>query len=287
VTIPVTFAVKSALLAVQPSSLTFFAESSTNPPGQGLGVTNAGTGTLNWIASADSPWIGLSSTSGTAPGSIMVSPNVSGLATGHYSGSVLINSPDVSNGPLASSVSLQVGTLLFSDDFSSGTAGKWNISPLGNGAGWSVANGTYNYNGQGATESWAGVDSWTDYTVATDFQLSSLKDYPGGLRGRVNTSTGASYGVWIYPHEGILKLYRINQWFIDAGFSLLAQSQQVAFDTTNRHNLRLSFSGSQIQVYYDNALVIQANDSTYAQGAIAFDVSNQPIAFTNVKVIGF
>jgi hypothetical protein len=287
VTIPVTFAVKSALLAVQPSSLTFFAESSVNPPGQTLTVTNVGTGTLNWIASADSPWINLSASSGTAPASITVSPNVTGLATGHYSGSVSVNSPDVSNGPPAASVSLQVGTLLFADDFSSGTAGNWIISPLGNGAGWSVAKGAYSYNGQGATESWAGVDSWTDYTVAADFQLSSLNDYPGGLRGRVNTATGASYGVWIYPHEGILKLYRINQWFIDAGFSLLAQSQQLPFDATNRHNLRLSFIGSQIQVYYDNALVIQASDSTYTKGAIALDVSNRPIAFTNVKVIGF
>ena len=287
VIIPVTFAVKAALLAIQPSSLTFFAATVTNPPGQSLAVSNAGIGTLNWTASADSPWIGLSSTSGTAPNSITVSPNVNTLATGHYSGSVSINSPDVSNGPLAASVSLQVGILLFSDDFSSGTAGNWSISPLGNGSGWSVANGTYRYNGQGATESWTGLDSWTDYTVAADFQLSSLNDYPGGLRGRLNTSTGASYGVWIYPHEGILKLYRINQWFIDAGYALLAQSPLLPFDTTGRHNLRLSFSGSQIQVYYDNALAIQATDSTYTQGAIALDVSNQPIAFTNVQVIGF
>jgi hypothetical protein len=149
-----------------------------------------------------------------------------------------------------------------------------------------VVNGSYSYNGQGATESWAGVDSWTDYTIAADFQLSSLNDYPGGLRGRLNTSTGASYGVWIYPQEGILKLYRISQWYIDSGYLLLAQSQPLPFNVTSRHNLRLSFSGSQIQVYYDNVLAIQATDSTYTQGAIALDVSNQPIAFSNVQVIG-
>jgi hypothetical protein len=286
VTVPVTFAVKNALLAVQPSSLTFFAATATNPPSQSMAVTNAGTGTLNWTASADSPWIGLSSTSGTAPASIAVSPNVSSLATGHYTGSVSVDSPDVSNGPLTVPVSLQVGTLLFSDNFGSGTASNWSISPLGNASGWSVANGSYSYNGQGATESWAGVDSWTDYTVAADFQLSSLNDYPGGLRGRLNTSTGASYGVWIYPQEGILKLYRISQWYIDSGYLLLAQSQPLPFNVTSRHNLRLSFSGSQIQVYYDNVLAIQATDSTYTQGAIALDVSNQPIAFSNVQVIG-
>ena len=286
VTVPVTFAVKNALLAIQPSSLTFFAATAMNPPSQSMAVTNAGTGTLNWTASADSPWIGLSSTSGTAPNSIAVSPNVSSLATGHYTGSVSVDSPDVSNGPLTVPVSLQVGTLLFSDNFGSGTASNWSISPLGNASGWSVVNGSYSYNGQGATESWAGVDSWTDYTIAADFQLSSLNDYPGGLRGRLNTSTGASYGVWIYPQEGILKLYRISQWYIDSGYLLLAQSQPLPFNVTSRHNLRLSFSGSQIQVYYDNVLAIQATDSTYTQGAIALDVSNQPIAFSNVQVIG-
>jgi hypothetical protein len=60
----------------------------------------------------------------------------------------------------------------------------------------------------------------------------------------------------------------------------------VKIDTTV-HNLRLVFRGSQIQVYYDNALAIQTTDSTYAQGAIALDVSNQPIEFSNVAVIGF
>jgi hypothetical protein len=286
VTIPVTFAVKDALLAIQPTSLAFFAASGTDPAAQSLAVSNAGSGTLNWTASADSPWINLGSTSGTAPNSIAVSLDVAGLATGNYTGSVSVDSPDAGNGPIAIPVSLRVGTLLFADDFSSGTAGNWSISPLGNSAGWSVANESYSYNGQGATESWAGLDSWTNYTVAADFQLSSSNDYPGGLRGRVNTSTGASYGVWIYPHEGILKLYRIGQWYIDDGYSLLAQSQPLSFDT-NRHNLRLSFNGSQIQVYYDNAMVIQATDSTYTQGAIALDVSNQPITFDNVQVIGF
>src|SRR6185437_11249501 len=110
---------------------------------------------------------------------------------------------------------------------------------------------------------YAGSSAWTNYTVATDFQLASVNDYPGGLRGRVNTTTGASYGVWIYPAERVLKLFRIGQWNID----------------TNAHNLRLVFKGTTIQVYFDNALAISATDASYSQGAVAFDVSNQPISF--------
>ena len=53
----------------------------------------------------------------------------------------------------------------------------------------------------------------------------------------------------------------------------------------NTHNLRMVFQGTTIQVYYDNTLVITATDASYSQGAIALDVSNQPISFRNVNVI--
>jgi len=189
----------------------------------------------------------------------------------------------VNNSPATISVSTQVGTSLFSDDFSGG-AGNWTVGPLGFASGWSVVNGAYTYNGGGHTQSWAGSESWTNYTAAANFQLSSTSDHPGGLRGRINPTTGASYGAWIYPAEGIIRLFRIGQWNIDANNSLLATAGGLVIDT-KIHSLRLSFQGSTIKVYYDNALVITATDANYAQGAIALDVSNQPIAFSNISVI--
>ena len=284
-TIPVTLAVKTAALAVTPSKLTFFGATTANPANQNASISNVGSGVLNWSASADSSWIGLGSATGTAPATLSISANSSALAAGSYNGNVTIGSADVSNGPATIPVSLQVGSLNFSDNFATG-AGNWTISPLGNAAGWSAANNVYSYNGGGHTQSFAGNSTWANYTVAANFQLASTSDYPGGLRGRLNTSTGASYAVWIYPNEHILKLYRIGQWNIDAGFSLLAQSAPVTTDT-KVHSLRLVFQGTQIQVYYDDALAIQATDATYSQGAIALDVSNQPIGFSNVSVIGF
>jgi hypothetical protein len=285
--ITVTLAVSNAVLSTAPASLTFFGATDVNPQSQNISITNTGTGSLTWTAANDVSWISLGATSGTAPSSLVVSANATSLPVGQYSGNVTISSGDVYSGPAKIPVSLQVGTSLFTDNFSSGSAANWTASPLGNAAGWSVVNNAFQYNGGGLTQQYAGSSSWTNYTAAVDFTLSSLNDYPGGLRGRVNTSTGASYGVWVYPAQGLLKLYRIGQWNIDADFTLLATSGSISIDTTNWHNLRLSFNGSQIQVYYDNALAIQANDSSYSQGAIALDVSNQPIAFTNVKVIGF
>jgi hypothetical protein len=283
ISIPVTLAVKTAVLSIAPTSLNFFGTSNLNPAPQTVQISNLGTGVLAWTAGVTSNWLGLSSTSGTAPSTVTVSPTTSALANNSYTDTITITSPDVTNSPATISVSTQVGTLLFSDNFSAG-AGNWTVGPLGFASGWSVVNGAYTFNGAGHTQSWAGSSSWTNYTVATDFQLTSTSDYPGGLRGRVNTTTGASYGAWVYPAEGIIRLFRIGQWNIDNGNSLLATASGLAMNT-NVHNLRLSFQGSTIKVYYDNALVITATDASYTQGAVAFDVSNQPIAFDNVTVI--
>jgi hypothetical protein len=280
--IPVTLAVNSPALSVSPSGLTFFAATNQNPSSQTLQVTNAGTGSANWTARATSNWLSLSPGSGVAPASISVSANTAATGSGSFSDTITITS-GAGTDPALVPVSLKVGSPLFSDDFSSG-AGNWTISPLGSAPGWSVVNGAYTYNGGGHTQSYAGSSAWTNYTVATNFQLSSLNDYPGGLRGRVNTTSGASYGVWVYPAERVLKLFRIGQWNIDADLTLLGQSAQIATDT-NWHNLRLVFQGTSISVYYDSRLVITASDSSYSQGAVALDVSNQPVSFDNVSVI--
>lgn len=283
ISIPVTLAVKSAVLSVAPSSMTFFGAVGLNPNPQTIQITNLGTGNLNWTATRTNSWLGLSAPSGVAPASLTVSPSTTTTGSGTFTDTVVINSGDVANGPINVPLTMQVGSLLFSDNFSAG-AGNWTISPLGFAAGWSIVNGNYTYNGGGHTQSYAGSSAWTDYTVSTDFQLASVNDYPGGLRGRVNTTTGSSYGVWIYPNERVLKLFRIGAWNIDTDLSLLGQSAPISIDT-NQHNLRLVFQGTTIQVYYDNTLAITATDASYSQGAVALDVSNQPIAFDNVTVI--
>ena len=283
IAIPVTFTVSSSALSLTPSSLTFFGAVGFTPPGQSIQVANLGTGSMSWTASKTQSWLTLGSTSGTAPSSIAVNVNPGLTGTGTFNDTVTVTAPGAANSPASVPVTLKVGSLLFSDDFSSG-AGNWSISPLGNAAGWSVVNGAFSYNSVGESEQYAGSSAWTDYTVSTDFQLASVNDYPGGLRGRVNTTTGASYGVWIYPAERVLKLFRIGQWNIDADLTVLGQSAQLPIDT-NAHNLRLVFKGTTIQVYFDNALAISATDASYSQGAVAFDVSNQPISFDNVTVI--
>jgi len=195
---------------------------------------------------------------------------------------------DVSNQPIAfDDVAVTAGALseLLRDDFSSSTASGWTISPLGQPAGWSVVAAAYTYGGNGHTQSYRGDPSWSDYTLEVKFRLSTLNDYPGGIRGRVDPATGAGYAVWVYPATGEMRLLRASGWNIDSpGLAVLGVATGIAFDTATFHALRMTFWGSVVDVYYDGLLVIRVSDPAYRTGVIALDVSSQPIAFDDVVV---
>jgi len=148
-----------------------------------------------------------------------------------------------------------------------------------------VFNQAAQYSGGGHTQIYAGNSVWNDYTLQADIRLASLSNWPGGIRGRVQPSTGGSYTVWLYPGDRQIRLYRTQQWNIDAGFAILGTAS-VNFDTTNFHTVKLSLQGSQLQVFYDGVLVLTATDATYPSGMVALDVSNQLITFDNILVVG-
>jgi uncharacterized protein (TIGR03437 family) len=91
VAVTLTVAPAAAGLAVSPQALTFnYAAGGAAPAAQSVAITNNGGGTLSWIASASAAWLGLSSTSGTAPAVLSVSVSPATLAAGSYSATVLI-----------------------------------------------------------------------------------------------------------------------------------------------------------------------------------------------------
>src|SRR4051812_48934595 len=198
---------------------------------------------------------------------------------------------DVSNQPITyDDVPVVTGTgsgttPLLADDFGPKPLRSWTSSPLGLAANWDASSGVAAYNGGGHTQLYAGSSTWADYTVQTKFRLANGNNYPGGLRGRVNTSTGASYAAWIYPADGVIKLFRVAAWNIDTtGLTLLTQANVGTISTGVFHTLSLTFQGSSLTVGYDGTSVIQTTDSAYSAGAVALDVSNQPIDFDDVLV---
>ncbi|HLJ90405.1 MAG TPA: BACON domain-containing carbohydrate-binding protein, partial [Candidatus Angelobacter sp.] len=288
ISIPVTFTVapQPVILVASPISLNFFGATTLNPLSRTIAITNGGAGAMNWTATTDSSWLSVTPSSGSAPGTVTVTATSIGLASGQYTGNVILTSPQALNSPLTVPVSLHVGALLFSDDFSEGNSNNWLISPLGNAQNFSVVNQSFDYNGGGATQAYTGSQSWTDYSFSTDVTLANLNNFPGGIRARLNLTTGAGYAVWFYPANGLIKLYSVGQWNIDVGTLNLIAQAPMTFDT-NVHNVRVDVQGTTITVFYDGTQVIQATDTTYTSGGIALDVSTQPVQYDNVKVISF
>jgi len=81
------------IIAVSPTQLTFNATTLvTMPITQTLSISNGGTGSLTWSASESLAWLSLSSISDTAPSTVGVSVNSSGLSAGTYTGTITISS---------------------------------------------------------------------------------------------------------------------------------------------------------------------------------------------------
>jgi len=234
----------------------------------------------------------------TAESTVQIGPNAA-AATVNNQNWITAVTPPASIGPADLTVSKSAGTVvlssafnylppgteLFRDDFATGAADGWRVSPLGNAAGWRVAGGAYTYDGRGHTQSYRGDAFWSDYTLEAKFRLATLDNYPGGIRGRVDETSGAGYSVWLLPATGQIALCRTSGWHIDTpGLTVLATAGGISFDTSAFHTLRVVFTGPLIEVYHDGILVIRISDGAYPSGVVALDVSNEPIAFDDVIV---
>jgi hypothetical protein len=96
-------------LKLSVTNLTFSAQQNgANPPAQAVQITNVGSGTLTWTASSNQPWLALDPTSGTAPSTLNVSVNITGLPPGSYTGQVTVTAQGAANSPAIIQVSLTV-----------------------------------------------------------------------------------------------------------------------------------------------------------------------------------
>ena len=173
---------------------------------------------------------------------------------------------------------------LFTDDFSRTALSPWN-SVLGT---WSLANGTLQgIAGSGAYGYLCLATNWTDYSIEGRIQFSA-DAYGGGLGGRVNPTTGAHYGAWVYPVNGgnVIKLIKFSAWTSWSGTPM----QQVSLPAvgTNTHSLKLVFQSARIQVYYDGSVLLDVTDtgldgtSPLLSGGISVDLSQGTIIADNI-----
>src|SRR6185436_15002866 len=77
-------------IGASPTSLSFTAQTGTNPAAQTLSISNTGAGTLTWMASGSAPWLTLSPGSGTGNGVLTLSVATGTMTPGTYSSAVSI-----------------------------------------------------------------------------------------------------------------------------------------------------------------------------------------------------
>jgi hypothetical protein len=86
-----------------------------NPPGQALTISNLGGGTLTWTARDNGYWLSLSSTSGTAPSTVMVRVKRSAIPIGvngyrprFLQATITLSAQGASNTPITIPVGLSI-----------------------------------------------------------------------------------------------------------------------------------------------------------------------------------
>ncbi len=188
--------------------------------------------------------------------------------------------------PATATISVAPSVPLFTDGFTTGTLSPW-ISESGT---WTVANnilsGTCLVNGYG----YAYMNTnWTNFSVQAQINFPSGA-FGGGIGGRLNTTNGAHYGVWVYPENSsggssVMKLIKFTGWTSWSGTPMATATLTSGVGTT-WHTLLLSFQGATITVSYDGVQQISVTDNNFgsvaplASGGICAEMSAYPAAYT-------
>ena len=165
-------------------------------------------------------------------------------------------------------------TVLFSDTFDdpNWTDSNWMIHS----GVWNVSSGEYIQSNTSLAYmiSYAGNESWSDYVVEARTRYASGQ-YGAEIAARLNTTSGARYGFWVYPAisgPNVAKLIKFTNW---TTWSLVPLATASVATDSNYHRMKMVLNGTLIKCYYDGTLVIQYNDtsSPYLTGAIDLETS--------------
>jgi len=179
-----------------------------------------------------------------------------------------------------------LGNSLFSDDFSDAnkTTSTWRIRMPGNlsledlASPWTAANGVYSYYSstnqyEGVQTSYIGNSTWNDYKIEANTSYVSGA-YGPHIVTRLNETSGERYAFGVYPNEDAegpnkAKLLKFDGWNQRA--TTLAEVQ-VPTDS-QWHTLIMDMNGPNIKCYYDGAVVINVNDSSYSTGLAGLETT--------------
>ena len=242
-------------ILASPGSLSFAStEGGADPAGQSFGLTNSGSGTLNYTLSSNVSWLSVSPSTGSlaaaAGQQVTVSVNNTGLQAGTSNATVTIMDASASNSPQTISVSLAISSALtvttqevilvdFGND--SSYHGASVVNPDGNGSYWnSVWAGAYNANLVNHSNQATAVDIGFDAAVGTDNFNGPAGQVDAAALGRLGGATNA-----------------VNDYYVNARFQIQS------LDTSRTY--RLTFFGSHKFSANTSTVYTLHNDANYTQ----------------------
>jgi glucose/arabinose dehydrogenase len=285
-TIPVTLTVNPPtppVLAITPSSLTFAATvGGAAPPSQPVTVSNTGGGTLSFTTSDDQSWLAASPASGSAPGTVDVSVNPTGLAAGTYTGNVTITAAGATGSPKTVAVTFTVTPP------SSGLVGAWGFDEAtgstvsdrsGKGNNGTITGATRTTTGKfGGALSFTGTGKWVTVPDSTSLHLTTGVTIEGWMNPTAN-GAGSWRAMAVKETAGGLSwaLYP----FGDGGFPsahMFTTSELWARGTTKPAlnawtHVAATYDGTTIRLYING---VQAATKAQTGSLIA---STQPLRF--------
>ena len=99
------------VLLVAPVSVSFVVAEQGQPPAQQIRIRNTGSGTLQWRAIADAPWIRVSPAAGTGPAVLTIAIDATRLEPGRHDGRVTIDAGNADDSPVGVAVTAQIITV--------------------------------------------------------------------------------------------------------------------------------------------------------------------------------
>jgi hypothetical protein len=106
-----------------------------------------------------------------------------------------------------------------------------------------------------------------NYIVEADISIPA-GSFGGGIFGRLNSSTGERYAIWVYRSTSIVRFVKFTDWDTWVNLGIEAAIDPVG---TGWHHLRVIFNGDQIQVYYDGEEKLNFTDADFAAGYTGLD----------------
>ena len=144
---------------MSPSTWSFAGQTGTsNLAPASVSITNTGAGSLTFTGVTDQPWLVLSAGSGTAPSALQVSPSLTGLKAGTYTGHLIFTGGGASR-TVTAALTVTPSTALHS------VALSWNASTSLNVVSFSLYRSTMQGASYGLTASAIGGLTYKDQSV--------------------------------------------------------------------------------------------------------------------------